>query len=96
MSDEDLTAVRHWADEVADAIGIAPGDVDLEALLSIAGLSARAAVRPAAPVTTYLLGLAVGRSIAAGTDPAAAFAASVSAVRALAASRQDSAAGEPA
>ena len=96
MSDEDLTVVRDWADAVAVAIGIAPGDVDREALLSIAGLSARAAVRPAAPVTTYLLGVAVGRSIAAGADPAAALAVSVSAVRALAASRQDSAEGDPA
>ena len=96
MSDEDLTAVRDWADEVAAALGIAPGGIDLDEVLSIAGLSARAAVRPAAPVTTYLVGLAVGRSIAAGADPAAAFTASVSAVRALAASRHDSADGDPA
>ena len=88
MGDEDLTVVRSWADEVADALGIARGELELEELLAVAGLSARAAVRPAAPVTTYLLGLAVGRAVAQGSDPADAFHAGVSTVRTLAESRR--------
>jgi hypothetical protein len=96
MADEDLTAVRDWAQDVADVLGIASGGVDLDAVLAVAGLSARAAVRPAAPVTTYLLGVAVGSAAAEGTDSSDAFATAVAAIRVLAASRLDTGAGESA
>ena len=88
MSEDDLTEVRRWADQVAEVLGVAPAELAVDELLAVAGLSARAAVRPAAPVTTYLLGLAVGRAAADGADPSDAFAAGASAIRALAETRQ--------
>jgi hypothetical protein len=39
MADEDLTAVRDWAQDVADVLGIASGGVDLDAVLAVANAS---------------------------------------------------------
>jgi hypothetical protein len=47
-------------------LGVPAGDVDTTLVLDLAREVAHNTVRPAAPVSTYLLGLAVGR----GGDPA--------------------------
>lgn len=49
-----------------DALGVPAGDVDTALVLDLAREVAHNTVRPAAPVSAYLLGLAVGR----GGDPA--------------------------
>jgi hypothetical protein len=54
--DEWLTAVAAELEVPADAL-----DTDL--LLGVAGDAAHAVVRPAAPLTTYLIGVAVGRGV---------------------------------
>jgi Domain of unknown function (DUF6457) len=54
-----------WVDELAEALGI-EDDVDVDALLDLARDSAHQVERRAAPVTTFLVGLAAGR--AGGTD----------------------------
>jgi len=56
-----------WWQALCAELGIAP-DADLEALLDLAGTAAHAIVRPAAPLTTFLVGFAAGR---AGADGAA-------------------------
>jgi hypothetical protein len=55
-----------WVDELCEALGI-EDDVDVDALLDLARDSAHHVERRAAPVTTFLVGLAAGR--AGGTDP---------------------------
>jgi len=88
MSDEEQTdaILVEWADEVRAAFGI-EADVDIRAVLGLAGVAAHAVVRPAAPLTTYLVGFAVGRAAAAGEDPAEAAAAATRVARDLAARR---------
>ncbi|MEP6843013.1 MAG: DUF6457 domain-containing protein [Pseudolysinimonas sp.] len=86
--DETMTAVREWAAEVATVLGLEPAELDLDAVLGVAGLAARVAVRPAAPVTTYLVGYAAGRASATGSPPDAAVGDAIAAVRSLAATRR--------
>lgn len=56
-----------WVQAVAQSLQV-PASADVEVILNVAKDAAHAVARPAAPVTTYLLGLAV----AAGADPAEA------------------------
>lgn len=56
-----------WVQTVKQELGIT-ADVDVSVILDVAKDAAHAVARPAAPVTTYLLGMAV----AAGADPAEA------------------------
>jgi len=81
--DEQLEA---WADEVRSALGIEP-EVDVKSVLGLAGVAAHAVVRPAAPLTTYLVGFVAGRAAANGDDPAVAAAEATRLVRELAARR---------
>lgn len=59
-----------WVRMVLDALGVQV-DVDLDVILDVARDAAHGVERPAAPVTTYLLGAAVAR----GADPVKAAAA---------------------
>jgi hypothetical protein len=61
MSDLDV-----WVAAAADELGLRPGDVQSKAVLDIAREVAHQVLRPAAPLTAYLMGVAVGR----GIDPA--------------------------
>lgn len=89
MSDDgSIDAARAWADELCAELGIAPEDVDIEAVLGIAGLAARTIVRPAAPVTTFLLGYAAGRAHGAGGDEPGAFDDAQTVIRRLASGRR--------
>lgn len=54
-----------WSDAVCDELGLA-GPVDRRLVLDLAREVAHGVARPAAPLTAYLLGLAVG----AGVEPA--------------------------
>jgi hypothetical protein len=59
-----MSTVDDWTTAVCDALGLTD-EVDVPLLLDLAREAAHAVARPAAPVTTYLLGLAVAR----GADP---------------------------
>jgi hypothetical protein len=59
-----MSTVDDWMVEAAKALGI-EATVDTALVLDLAREVAHAVARPAAPVTSYLLGLAV----AAGADP---------------------------
>jgi hypothetical protein len=61
-----------WAAELTAALGLAEDSADIALLLDLARDAAHTIARPAAPVTTFLVGLAAGR---AGGDPAAVTAA---------------------
>jgi molybdopterin-guanine dinucleotide biosynthesis protein A len=58
--DATLRALRHWSDRLTAALGIEGVAVDIEAVLALAGTAAHAVMRPAAPLTTYLVGYAAG------------------------------------
>jgi hypothetical protein len=61
MSDLDT-----WVEVVGKELGLEAADVPVKAVLDLARDVAHNVVRPGAPVTAYLMGLAVGR----GADPA--------------------------
>jgi hypothetical protein len=50
-----------WTAELADALGLDPASVDRDLLLAVARDAAHNVARPAAPLTTFLVGLAAGR-----------------------------------
>lgn len=64
MSNPDEVLTRWWQVLCAE-LGIAP-DADPEALLDLAGTAAHSIVRPAAPLTTFLVGYAAGLAQADG------------------------------
>lgn len=87
MTDDDTDALLDtWADEVRAALGI-DATVDVKAVLGLAGVAAHSVVRPAAPLTTYLVGFAAGRAAANGEDPALAAAEATRVARDLASKR---------
>ncbi len=56
-----MSTLEDWLQAACAELGIDPAGVDLRALLDLTRDVARAVDRPAAPVTAYLLGIAVGR-----------------------------------
>ena len=50
-----------WLDTACAELGIDPAEVDRDLILDLARDVAHGVARPAAPLTAYLLGLAVGR-----------------------------------
>lgn len=80
MSREEL--LSRWAASVARELSVelgvdVPGTLDQQLLLDVAREAAHAVDRPAAPITTYLLGIAMARS----SDPQAAVKASAAIAR---------------
>ncbi len=71
-----------WVSELAAALGVDASAVDQTLLLEVARDAAHGVARPAAPLTTFLVGLAAGR---AGGDAAAVRAAAGTAQRLVAA-----------
>ncbi|MBK5217006.1 MAG: hypothetical protein JJE02_05430 [Propionibacteriales bacterium] len=58
MSEEQLDA---WAGKLAAALGIEV-DFDISDILDLAADAAHSVMRPAAPITTFLVGLAAGQA----------------------------------
>jgi hypothetical protein len=63
-----MRALDPWVASATAALGLAPEDVSVPMVLDLARDVAHHVLRPGAPVTAYLLGVAVGR----GADPAEA------------------------
>ena len=61
-----MDELERWAEVAAAELGLEPADVRTAAVLDVARDVAHQVVRPGAPVTAYLMGIAVGR----GADPA--------------------------
>ncbi len=64
--DATLLALAQWSDRLIVALSLEGVKVDIEAVLSLAGTAAHSVLRPAAPLTTYLVGYAAG--VAAATS----------------------------
>lgn len=60
-----------WIAEAGQALGLEPGVVDRQQILDLARDAAHGVARPAAPLTTYLVGVAVGRGLSPETAHAA-------------------------
>ncbi|MEU1752074.1 DUF6457 domain-containing protein [Micromonospora matsumotoense] len=63
-----MTVLDDWVTAVCAELGLDPAEVSVPTVLDLARDVAHQVVRPGAPVTAYLLGVAVGR----GADPATA------------------------
>jgi hypothetical protein len=59
-----MKTLDEWVTAVEDALGLQPG-LDVKQVLDLARDVAHGVERPAAPVTSWL----VGRAVAAGADP---------------------------
>jgi capsid protein len=59
-----VAVLEEWIETVCKELGLDPADVDRDLVLDLARDVAHGVARPAAPLTTYLLGLAVGRGVA--------------------------------
>lgn len=73
-----MQTLQRWSDSLATELGIADVEVDIDAVLALAGVAAHAVLRPAAPLTTYLVGYAAGRAAALDGQGAAQAAARAS------------------
>ncbi len=49
-----------WAQQLSDALGLDDMDVDIDPILDLARDAAHQVERPAAPLTTFLVGYAAG------------------------------------
>ena len=56
-----MATLDEWVTEVTAALGLPADSVDVRTVLDLARDAAHGVERPAAPVTAYLAGLAVGR-----------------------------------
>jgi hypothetical protein len=50
-----------WIRSLSEALRLDPEDVDREGVLELARIAAHEVARPAAPLTTFLVGLAAGK-----------------------------------
>lgn len=69
--------LQQWVDELAAALGIDPAALDRDVVLDLARDAAHSVARPAAPLTTFLVGLAAGRAGGTAADVEAAAATAV-------------------
>lgn len=70
--DDEDARLAEWCARLADALSINGLEVDLNAVLGLAGRAAHAVVRPAAPLTTFVVGYAAGLAATAGESSDAA------------------------
>jgi Domain of unknown function (DUF6457) len=59
-----MSTLEQWTASVCADLGLDPGAADTRAVLDLARDVAHAVARPAAPLTAYLVGMAVGRGLA--------------------------------
>lgn len=63
-----LAEMRRWQATLADAMGLAEAPCDTDLILALASTISREVVRPAVPVTAYLVGMAIGLAAGRGED----------------------------
>ena len=69
---EPTMSLDDWVAQLAVALELEPGSVDIPLLLDLARDAAHAIARPAAPLTTFMVGLAAGRAGGSPDDVLAA------------------------
>lgn len=64
---EDRQKLLHeWTEKLLEAFEIDGTQVDIDAVLALAGKAAHGVVRPAAPLTTFVAGYAAGLAVGSG------------------------------
>ena len=64
---DDRNKLLHdWTEQLLAAFEIDGTDVDIDAVLGLAGKAAHGVVRPAAPLTTFVVGYAAGLAVGSG------------------------------
>ncbi len=58
-----MSTMDHWTAAVCADLGLDPDSADLRAVLDLTRDVAQGVARPAAPLTAYLVGVAVGRGL---------------------------------
>jgi len=66
-----MMTLDEWTAQVIETLGLDPSMLDRDAVLDLTKDVAHGVARPAAPLTAYLLGVAVGRSGAGSVDVSA-------------------------
>jgi len=69
---ETETLLAQWAKTVTEALEVSGLAVDVAAVLDLAADAAHAVIRPAAPLTTFIVGYAAGLAAAGGISPESA------------------------
>ncbi len=64
--------LQEWTKTLLEAFEIGDLEVDVHGVLNVAGVAAHSIVRPAAPLTTFIAGLAAGLAAGSGQAPEAA------------------------
>lgn len=72
MNDQERVTLEAFAGKLLTDLNLDELPLDIDQILDLAGDAARTVVRPAAPLTTFLVGYAAGRAAGAGNDPAQA------------------------
>lgn len=72
MDDDEMVRLDAWVVRLADELGVTDLVVDRDAILGLAGRAAHGVLRPAAPLTTFLVGYAAARAVERGTPSEAA------------------------
>jgi uncharacterized protein DUF6457 len=86
-TDEDAR-LTEWCIRLTDELGAQGLAVDLKAVLGLAGRAAHAVMRPAAPLTTFVVGYAAGLAAGSGEDSDAAVEHAIAVATRLCASEQ--------
>lgn len=68
LSPSENETMERWLAAVRAALDLPDAELFLDDLLGLTGRVAHSTVRPAVPPTAYLMGLHVGRAVAAGED----------------------------
>ncbi|MFF1253632.1 DUF6457 domain-containing protein [Pseudarthrobacter sp. NPDC058329] len=95
MKSQDET-LEEWCRSLLQAYELEDVQVDVNAILALAGVAAHSVVRPAAPLTTFIAGYAAGLASAAGSSTdAASMEGALAVARSLATDYDAEAAGTP-
>jgi molybdopterin-guanine dinucleotide biosynthesis protein A len=85
QDDEKTAALAEWSRRLTAELDIGGLEVDVDAVLALAGTAAHAVMRPAAPLTTFIVGYAAGIAAAGGeVSPRDAFVRAAAAAASLA------------
>lgn len=61
-------ALDEWLIAAAEELGLEPGEVSIPVVLDVAKHVAHGVARPAAPLSTFLMGVALGRASAGDAE----------------------------
>ena len=95
MKSQDET-LEEWCRALLQAYQLEDVQIDVNAILSLAGVAAHSVVRPAAPLTTFIAGFAAGLASGSGKAPdTASMSAAMDLARSLAVDYDSESAGTP-